>query len=387
LLNWVEIDAQAIEWNVGEFRRRLGRDVLLGAVVKSNAYGHGMLEVAELAREAGADWLCVNNVGEAVRLREAGHRGEILVMGYIPLDELEPVVRHHLRPVVYNTETLDRLEALAGDEPLPVHLKLETGTQRQGIPEPEVLAFAERVHHSRRLRLEGVGTHFANIEDTTNHGYAEGQMTAFGRIADELVRAGIDVPLRHAACSAAALLFTRTHLDLARIGISLYGLWPSKETYVSCLERGKPTLDLHPALTWKTRVAQVKNVEEGSFVGYGCTFRVTRDSRIAILPVGYHEGYDRGLSGVAHVLVRGRRAPVRGRVCMNMTMVDVTDIPGAELEDEVVLLGRQGDERLSAEQLAEWCGTIPYEIVSRIHPALDRVVVRRPVTEQTRQEP
>ncbi len=134
-------------------------------------------------------------------------------------------------------------------------------------------------------------------------------------------------------------------------------------------------------------MAQVKNVEEGSFVGYGCTYRVTRDSRIAVLPVGYHEGYDRGLSGVAHVLVGGRRAPVRGRVCMNMTMVDVTDIPGVELEDEVVLLGRQGDERLSAEQLAEWCGTISYEIVSRIHPALGRVVVRRAVTEKTRQEP
>jgi alanine racemase len=257
-----------------------------------------------------------------------------------------------------------------------VHLKIETGTHRQGFAEADVPAVAERVRRSGRLVLEGLGTHFANIEDTTDHGYAERQLAAFDRVAAGLRRAGIDVPVRHAACSAAALLFTRTHLDLARIGVSLYGLWPSKETYVSCLERGKPTLHLRPALTWKTKIAQVKSVDEGSFVGYGCTYRVTRPSRIAVLPVGYHEGYDRGLSNVAHVLIRGRRAPLRGRVCMNMCMVDVTDVPGVALEDEVVLLGRQGDERISAEQIAGWCSTISYEVVARIHPTLRRVVVR-----------
>ena len=183
------------------------------------------------------------------------------------------------------------------------------------------------------------------------------------------------VPLRHAACSAASILFTRTHLDLARVGISLYGLWPSRETYVSCLERGKPTLELRPVMTWKSRIAQVRTVPEGSYIGYGCTYRTTRESNIAVLPVGYNEGYDRRLSGVGHVLVRGKRAPVRGRVCMNMTMVDVTDIPDAGLEDEAVLLGRQDDEGISAEQLAGWCGTIPYEVVTRVNPALPRIVV------------
>jgi alanine racemase len=385
LLNWVEIDARTIHWNVTQFRRRLGPDVLLGAVVKSNAYGHGMLEVAALACEAGADWLCVNNVDEAVCLREAGHRTEILVMGYIPGDQLGAVVEHRLRPVVYNLETVDRLDRLAPeDDPVGIHLKVETGTHRQGIGEAEVVPFAQRVQRSPRLALEGISTHFANIEDSTDHSFAQAQMAAFGRISEALAAAGMPVLLRHAACSAATLLFTRTHLDLARVGISLYGLWPSKETYVSCLERGKPTLDLHPTLTWKTRIAQVKTVEEGGYIGYGCTYRVTRRSRIAVLPVGYHEGYDRGLSGVAHVLVRGRRAPVRGRVCMNMCMVDVSDIPGVSLEDEVVLLGRQGDECVSAEQLAEWCGTISYEIVSRIHPALARIVVHGNVTEPVR---
>ena len=314
---------------------------------------------------------------QGVALRRAGHTRPVLVMGYVPLDSLEAVVRHDLRPVVYNLPTLKSLDRLAVEagKRVPVHLKVETGTHRQGIAEADVPVFADQVRGAPSLELEGIGTHFANIEDTTDHAFAESQLAAYQRIETRLEQSGFELPIRHTACSAATLLFSRTHLDLVRIGISLYGLWPSKETYVSCLERGKPTLDLHPALAWKTRIAQVKTVEEGAYVGYGCAYRVTRSSRIAVLPVGYHEGYDRGLSGVAHVLVRGRRAPVRGRICMNMCMVDVTDVPGASLEDEVVLIGRQGDERVSAEQLAEWCGTISYEIVSRIHPGLSRVIV------------
>jgi alanine racemase len=372
-LNWVEIDLAAVEHNVSEFRRRLGDGVLLGAVVKSNAYGHGMREVAGAARRAGAEWLCVNNVDEGAALRGAGHDTPILVMGYVPLEALPGLVEHDLQPVVYNLETVDRLERLAAraGRTVGLHLKVETGTNRQGVLERDVPSFVERIAGSGSLRLAGVSTHFANIEDTTDHRFAERQIESFSRIARTVKERGGN-PLRHAACSAAVLLFNRTHFDLARIGISLYGVWPSRETYVSCLERGKPSLDLRPVMTWKTRIAQIKDVEEGEYVGYGCTWRATRPTRIAVLPVGYYEGYDRGLSGVAHVLVRGRRAPVRGRVCMNMTMVDVTDVPGAVLEDEAVLLGSQGDERVSAEQLAQWCGTIPYEILSRIHPSLPR---------------
>jgi len=376
MLNWVEVDAAAILWNIRQFRQRLG-STRLAPVVKANAYGHGILEIAGLARDAGIEWLCVNNVDEAALLREAGHRSHILTMGYIPLDRLEDVVALDLHPVVYNRETVQRLDEVARrrERVARVHVKVETGANRQGVPEDELPAFADLVRHSTGLSLEGFTTHFANIEDTTDHGYADKQIERFTRMVDSLAGSVDGGEMRHTACSAAALLFTRTHLDMARVGISLYGLWPSRETYVSCLERGKPALELRPALAWKTCVAQVKSVPEHSFVGYGCAYRTTRPSRIAVLPVGYHEGYDRGLSGVAHVLIRGRRAPVRGRVCMNMCMVDVTDIPGVELEDEVVLLGSQGDERISAEQLAGWCGTISYEVVSRIHGSLPRVLV------------
>jgi alanine racemase len=376
-LNWAEIDAGALRNNIAEFKRRLGQGPRLGAVVKSNAYGHGMIEVSRIAVQAGADWLCVNNVNEGVALRDAGLKIPILVMGYVPLDALEAVVARALQPVVYNPETLDRLDAIASalGTPVPVHVKIETGTHRQGVLERDVPEFVARVGRARSLTLAGVTTHFANIEDSTNHDFAETQIAAFSRIADAIAASQREPFLRHSACSAAVLLFNRTHLDLARVGISLYGLWPSKETYVSCLERGKPSLDLRPVMTWKTRIAQVKPVPEGGYVGYGCTWRATRATTIAVLPVGYYEGYDRELSGLAHVLVRGKRAPIRGRVCMNMCMVDVTDVPGAGLEDEVVLLGRQGDERVTAEQLAAWRGTIAYEIVSRIHPSVTRVVV------------
>lgn len=376
MLSWVEIDAAALRRNLSEFRRRLGPGPKLGGVVKSNAYGHGILEVAGIATQGGADWLCVNNVEEGSALRSAGIDLPVIILGYVPLDALDEVAARRLDLVVYNHETvaaLDRAAAARGVT-VGVHLKVETGTNRQGVLERDVPGFVEAIRAARALDLRGISSHFANIEDTTNHEFAESQIAAFARIGETVARHHPAPFLRHIACSAAVLLFNRTHLDLVRIGISMYGLWPSKETYVSCLERGKPSLDLKPVLAWKTRIAQVKDVAEGAFVGYGGAWRATRPTRIAVLPVGYYEGYDRELSGIAHALVRGRRAPLRGRVCMNMCMVDVTDIPGASLEDEVVLLGRQGDEAITAEQLAAWCGTISYEIVSRIHPSLPRVV-------------
>jgi len=375
-MNWVEIDAAAFRWNLDQFRRVLGHSAL-GAVVKSNGYGHGMLEIAALAREAGVPWLCVNQLDEALELREAGHEAKILVMGAIPLERLEHVVEHDLRPVLYNPASLERLQSLASavGRQVAVHLKVETGTHRQGIEADQLRPVAEFVKQATHLQCEGVSTHFANIEDTTDHSYAESQLRLYGAVVKELESVVGRIPVRHAACSAATILIPETHFDLARVGISMYGLWPSSETRVSCRESASIRWELRPVLSWKSRVAQVKQVPADSFVGYGCTHRTTRESRIAVLPIGYFEGYDRRLSGVAHTLIGGRRAPLVGRICMNMCMVDVTDIPGVEVEDEVVLIGAQGDERINAEQLAKWCGTLSYEIVSRIWGGLPRVTV------------
>jgi len=347
-------------------------------VVKANAYGHGMLEVAAVVVEEGADWLCVNSLDEGARLRAAGFDLPILVMGYVPPDASGAMIENDLRPVVYDLEALDALDAAGAraGKRVPVHLKVETGTYRQGILEEDLEKYVDRLDRASSVVLEGISTHFANIEDTTDHSFAEGQIAAFDRIVAMMEKeTGRRIPIRHSACSAATLLFDETHMDLVRAGISLYGLWPSSETLVSCRERGLPAIDLRPVMTWKSRVAQVKSVSEGSYIGYGCTYRTSRPSRIAVLPVGYSEGYDRRLSGMAHVLIRGRRAPLRGRICMNMCMVDVSDIDGAAVGDEAVLLGVQGDERISAEQIASWCGTIPYEVVSRVNTSLPRIVV------------
>ena len=237
------------------------------------------------------------------------------------------------------------------------------------------MQFLKLIKASSNIELIGAATHYANIEDTTNHSYAEYQLETYKRMIATIEKAGFKLKIKHTASSAASLLFSKTHYDMIRFGISLYGLWPSKETYLSYrLAGGKNNL-LKPALTWKTRVTQIKKVPRGSFIGYGCTYRTTADSKIAILPIGYFDGYDRNISNLGYVLIKGQRAPVRGRVCMDIIMVDVTNIAGVKLEDEVVLLGRQGDEVITAEQMAGWAQTINYEIISRINPLLPRIVV------------
>lgn len=374
----VQVSRSALVNNLRVFKRLLrDGESLLAAVVKSNAYGHGLLEVARLAVDSEADWLAVDSLDEARRLRQAGIGHPLLLMGYLPLDQAHQALELDLKPTLFNLETLDALDAAAttAGRTVAVHLKLETGTCRQGFTEEQLPEVARRLQQSKRLVAEGVSSHFANIEDTTDHTVAFGQLDTFHRLVENLGRAGLRPPIRHVACSAAALLFKRTHLELVRAGVSLYGFWPSRETMVSMKDGSTRGIGLQPALSWKTRLAQVKDVPAGTDVGYGCTFRTSRPSRLAVMPVGYYDGYDRGLSNVGHVLVRGRRAPVRGRVCMNMTIVDVTDIPGAALEDEVVLIGRQDDELVTADMLAGFCGTIHYEIVSRIHPEIPRILV------------
>jgi len=255
---------------------------------------------------------------------------------------------------------------------VPVHLKIETGLHRQGFREEELEELCARLAASEHLEVEGVYTHFANIEDTTDHSYAYAQMGRFTRALARLADLGLEPPLVHASCSAAGILFPETHHRLLRVGISLYGHWPSRETRVSAHASGRDRLDLWPALSWKTRVTHVKEVKAGGLVGYGCSWKAESDTRLGVLPIGYYDGFDRRL-GNAYVLVRGRRAPVRGRVMMNHCLVDLGHIPAACRGDEVVLIGRQGEEEITAELLAEQIGTINYEVLARLAPHLPRV--------------
>ncbi|MDA8020057.1 MAG: alanine racemase [Thermoanaerobaculia bacterium] len=385
LNSWIEISDSAYATNLDFFRGLVGDTVELSAVVKSNAYGHGLREIADLAIRHGADSFCVHGLEEALELREAGFEQDILVMGHVPLARVVAAVDHDLRVVLYSLESARRLaEVATEDRPARVHLKIETGTHRQGVDGDELGMILEYLKSASTVRVEGVYTHFANIEDTTDHRYARTQVARFRKALQQIEEAGFRPDKRHAACSAAVALFPETHLEMVRLGISQYGIWSSKETRVSFHNlhpiAGPETAaqadgPLRPVMTWKARISQVKWIPADAFVGYGCTHQTTRRTRLAVLPTGYADGYDRKLSNTGHVLVHGRRAPVLGRICMNLTMIDVTDIPDVRVEDEVVLLGRQGEKEITAEQMASVVGTIPYEIVARIAPHIPRIVV------------
>jgi alanine racemase len=367
---------------VSVLRARLADGALLGVVVKSNAYGHGMIACARIFLDGGADWLIVNTVDEASALRAADIAAPIYICGPIMAEEADEVAQSGARIVLYRGEVLEAVAARARalGRPVPVHIKVETGSHRQGLPMADALALGRRVSETEGVTLEGITTHFADIEDTTDHRFAGGQLEAFAEVRRAFADAGLEPTMSHTANSAATILWPETHGDLVRVGISAYGLWPSSETYATALQAHSQDAtgfvpELTPALAWRARIAQVKDVPAGGFIGYGRTFRATHSSRIGVLPVGYHEGYDRRLSNLAHALVGGLRAPVRGRVCMNMTLIDLTHAPDAAAGDTVTLLGTDGSEAVTAEQWAGWMGTINYEVPTGIHPSIPRRVV------------
>ena len=371
----VEINKENLFHNLSQFKKLVGEKVKIMGVVKANAYGHGLAEVAGVISDK-VDWFGVDSLSEALKLREIGLKKPILVLGYTELKDLKEAVKNNISLTAYNKETIEKIGKIPIHNPNlnpKIHIKIETGTARQGVPENEILDFIKFIKKYPSIEIQGISTHYANIEDTTDSSFAKLQLEIFSRVAEILKKEGV-TPLRHTACSAATILFPETRFEMVRLGISMYGLWSSKETKAVAKNKNLE-LDLKPALTWKTIVAQIKNLSAGTSVGYGLSERVSRDSKIAILPIGYFDGYDRKLGSVGNVLIRGKRCKVLGRVCMNMIIVDVTDLPKVELEDEVVLLGRQGKEEISAEDLAQKIGTINYEVVTRVNPLISRIVV------------
>ncbi len=376
-MQWVELNRAALTSNIKQFRSLIGDKINLLAVVKANAYGHGILEISKMALKAGVGWLGVHSLDEGLLLRQEGIDCPLLVLGYVPSQELERAVTHGLRLTVYNLDTIHFLAQICRrlKKEALLHLKVETGTNRQGILEEDVLAFTQEIRKHPYLVVEGLSSHFANIEDTTDHTYSRLQLKRFKRIIKKVEENNTEIPIKHMACTAATILFPDTYFDMVRVGIGMYGLWPSKETYLSSiLEKQKPIL-LKPVLSWKTRIAQIKKIPQGSFIGYGCTYRTTRETVLGVLPVGYYDGYSRNLSNYSYVLIKGHRAPLRGRVCMDFIMVDITDIPGVDLEDEVILLGQEGEEVISADYLADLASTINYDIVTRINNLIPRVII------------
>jgi alanine racemase len=315
-------------------------------------------------------------VAEAVALRQAGIDTPVLVLGPSLREECQLAAQFGLELTVGSLAGAQAVaEASQPGNPLRVHIKVETGVYRQGITADELPSLLEILTSAPAVSLVGLSSHYADIEDTTDHAYARGQAEQFAEFSRLLAAAGHGELCRHMSCSAAAILWPASHLDIVRVGIAGYGIWPSSETFISARETGQNQLDLRPAMTWKCHVVQVKDVPTGQTVGYGRSWKAPVASRIAVLPVGYSDGYPRALSNRAHVLVRGCPAPIRGRICMNLCMVDVTHIPGVQAGDEVVLLGQQKDEEITAEQLAELLNTIPYEILTLLGATWQRIPV------------
>ena len=369
---WLEIDMAALAGNVRALRRRIGPRRLLYAVVKANAYGHGADMIAPAALQAGADRLAVAAVNEAVALRQAGARAPILVLGYTPPELAETLLEYDIAAAVYDERTaLAFAEAAARlGRPLTVHLKVDTGMHRLGIDHAAATELAARLAANAHLRLEGVFTHFSTADEADQQ-YSLEQLGRFTALLDRLARAGCRPPVAHAANSAATLTLPLSHLDAVRCGILLYGLSPSEDV--------PAPQGMRPVLSWKARIAQVRCLNAGEPVSYGNSWRAPDTRTVAVVPVGYADGFARSPQTWQRVLIGGWAVPIAGRVCMDQTVVDVTDLVAAGRSvaqgDEVVLIGSQQGATLSAEKVAARLGTNNYEVTSRLMARLPRIAV------------
>jgi len=364
---WVEVDLEAIAGNVRAIADLVGPDVEVLAVLKADAYGHGAVRVAHTALNNGAAWLGVACLGEALELRRAGIMAPILVLGYTPPWQAREALLADAVTTVFSLEVAQALSRAALDlgRCARAHIKVDTGMGRLGLLPDEVLPFAREVARLPAMEIDGIFTHLAAADDA-DPSYTRWQLAQFEAVLAALRREGI-VPRRvHAANSAAILRFPESRYTMVRPGLALYGLNPSRQVPL-------PT-GFRPALRFACQVAQVKTLPTGSYVSYGCTFRTERPSRIAVIPVGYADGFRRAPAHWGVVLVRGQRAPIVGRVCMDQTMIDVTDIPGVRAGDEVVLIGSQGNDAITVDEVAERLGTINYEVVSEILARVPRMV-------------
>ncbi|MCL5265615.1 MAG: alanine racemase [Chloroflexi bacterium] len=365
---WAEIDLDAVAHNVRELKQLIGSAELL-AVVKANAYGHGAVMVAKTALENGAKWLGVACTDEGVQLRQAGFACPILVFGYVPPWEAETIVSHRLTPTVNTRQLALALSAISSAQGVvtPVHVKVDTGLTRYGLLPHEILDFARGLLTLPNLRLEGLYTHFATA-DETDKSYVHQQLRAYRDTLKRFEDEGIRISLRHAANSGATLDLPESWMDMVRCGISIYGLYPS--------EHVNRRVKLRPVMSLKTQVSRVRQIPEGVSVSYGRTYTTRSHSTLAAISIGYADGLSRAHSNEGSVLVRGHRVPIVGRVCMDQCVVDVSSVPNVQQGDEVVVIGRQGDGEITADEIARQLGTINYEITCAVSARVPRAYVR-----------
>lgn len=360
---WAEVSLDNIAYNVRQFRSLLGPGTELMAVAKANGYGHGALETAYTMIAHGTNWLAVALPEEAVRLRRGGITAPILVLGAVGADELDICVAYDLVVTVFEPHIARLLSkaAVAQQKPARVHIKVDTGMGRLGLLPKDFGPLVELVQTLPGLEIQGVFTHFARADEPDLE-YTYWQWARFQRVMADLKARGIQVPYFHAANTAATLFFPQSHLDLVRVGLGIYGMYPD----------ARRPIQLKPALTLKTKVAFVKRVPAGSSVSYGGSYVTWKETSLAVLPIGYADGLRRGLANKGHVIIRGNYCPIVGQVTMDHTLVDVGDLP-VSIGDEVVLLGRDGNLEICAHHWAEHLGTINYEITCGLSSRIERV--------------
>jgi alanine racemase len=363
---YATIDLAALGQNLSRLQTRLHRDCAVMAVVKANAYGHGAVEISRALMELGISQLAVATVQEGVALRQVGITADIVVLADLFDEHCEDLLAYRLTPVITDLRLLPILAKMAerGTDPFRIHLKIDTGMGRLGFPPAEFEKVLDALPSWRSLRIEGLMTHLAD-SDGEETGHTERQLELFRTLLDECKRRGMTVPMIHAANSAALIRFPHSHFSLVRPGIALYGYHtlPSAVRYA----------ELNPILSLRSTVIQLRTIKPGESISYNRTFIAKRPSVIAVLPIGYADGYSRKLSNRGCVLIKGRRAPVVGLVCMDMTMVDVTDIPSVRIGDVVTVIGRDGEDAIWADEIAQWSGTIPYEVLCAIGSRIPRL--------------
>ena len=359
-----EIDLAALGTNLQRVKERIGSRKIL-AMVKANAYGHGAAAVSRFLAENGVAMLGVAYLEEGIALRKAGVRLPILLMTGCPIEQIPEIVHYRLIPVIFDLESLLALSRYVKqkNKRAPVHIKLDTGMGRLGLPVPEALSFIQKAVDEKGIRVEGILTHFADA-DLKDPSFARRQLRRLKTIRDSLQKEGVQIPYCHLANSAAIMRFGAAHFNLVRPGLMLYGYSPLE---------GKSPVPLKPILQVRTRVIALKKAPAGSPISYGRTFITKRESLVATVSIGYADGYPRLLSNRGIMIAKGRRVPVIGRVCMDMTMIDVTEAPSLAVGDWVTVIGEEGDEAVWADELARLSETIPYEILCGIGDRIPRI--------------
>ncbi len=365
---WIEISKSNLSFNYKTIRSLLAPGTKMLGVIKSNAYGHELVGMGKALSILGIDWLGVDSITEALALRSNGVKKPILVMGYTLPENFSLASRFDISLTISGFENLKALERIT--KALKIHVKIDSGMHRQGFYPDQLVKVVSLLKKSKKTRVEGIFTHFAVAKDPRDTADTLDQIQQLQQAIAVIRQAGFS-PLVHAGASGGTFNFPGAHYDLVRAGIALYGLWPAEETQAAW----QVLHPLKPILSWKTIVSEIKQVKKGQRIGYDYTETLQRDTTIAILPIGYWHGYWRAFSSKAHVLIRGQRARVLGRVAMDMTVVDVTGIPKVKVGDETVLIGSQGKESVTASELADIAGTSHYEIVTRLNPLIKKYFI------------